>query len=194
MVKNINEKKLGKAARRNTVCRSYSGAKAAMIKKKIQQCWSEDNHYEEIILHVGTNDLVNDQPENVTKEMEDLINMVKNKTRKIAISSVIKRYDSKVSNEKVSTFNRLVHGLCIKHKIAFIDNDCIDQPLLNKSNLHLNKDGDRALGKAFCAYLKQGRSDLTNKNVRIINKQVFQTSQRTDWTKYLKYVKRVLNQ
>lgn len=194
MVKNMNEKKLGKAARKNTVCHSYSGAKVGQIRQKMQQYWSEDTQHEEIILHVGTNDLVREQPEKVAKELEELINLVKGKTRKIAISSVIKRYDNKVSATKISDFNHLVHELCIKHKITFIDNDCIEQPLLNKSNLHLNKNGDRALGSAFCAYLKQGRTNHQNNNVRNINKQVFQTSQRRDWTEYLKYIERVMNQ
>ena len=63
MVKNIDRKKLERAARKNTVCHSYSGAKVGQIKEKIKQYWSEDCQYEEIILHVGTNNLANEQPE-----------------------------------------------------------------------------------------------------------------------------------
>ena len=54
----------------------------------------------------------------------------------------------------ISSYNNLLHNLCIKHKIAYIDNDCIDNSMLNRSNLHLNKNGDSALGSAFCAFLK----------------------------------------
>ena len=128
MVKNIDRKKLERAARKNTVCHSYSGAKVGQMKEKIKQYWSEDCQYEEIILHVGTNNLANEQPERVAEQMEELINKVKVHTKKIAVSSVIKRYDNKVNARNISNYNNLVHELCIKHNITFIDNDFIDQP------------------------------------------------------------------
>ena len=58
MVKNIDQRKLERAGRKKTICHSYSGAKVGHIREKIQQYWKEDHQYEEIILHVGTNDLV----------------------------------------------------------------------------------------------------------------------------------------
>ena len=160
MVKNMDEKKLKRAAKKATVCHSYSGARIGQIKEKIEDYWNEDNQFQEIILHVGTNDLVHEQPENVAKEMEALINVVKGKTEKIAVSSVIKRYDNKVRASNIHKYNHLIHELCVKHKITFINNDCIDQQLLNRSNLHLNKNGDRALGSAFCTYLKQNTTNI----------------------------------
>ena len=70
---------------------------------------------------------------------EALINTVKTHTKNIAVSSVVKRYDNKVNASDISHYNHLLHELCTKYNIAFIDNDCIDQPFLNQSNLHLNK-------------------------------------------------------
>ena len=138
---------------KKTVCHSYSGAKVSQIKEKIQQYWNQDHQYEEIILHVGTNDLVHDlvheKPEKVAEEMEVLINTVKAHTKKVTVSSVVKRYDNKVNARNICYYNHLLHEFCIKHYIAFINNDCIEQPLLNRSNLHFNKNGDRALGSAF---------------------------------------------
>ena len=89
MVKNIDEKTLERAAKKATVCHSHSGARVGQIKEKIEENWNECNQFEEIILHVRTNVLVHEHPENVAKEMEALINVVKGKTGKIAVSSVI---------------------------------------------------------------------------------------------------------
>ena len=89
MVKNIDQRKLERAAKKKTVCHSYSEAKVGHIREKIQQYWNEDQQYEEIILHVGTNDLVHEKPEKVADEMEALINTVKAHTRNIAVSSVV---------------------------------------------------------------------------------------------------------
>ena len=169
--------------------------KVGHIRDKIQQYWNEDHQYDEIILHVGTNDLVHEKPEKVA-EMEALINTVKAHTENIVVSSVVKRYDNKVNARDISHYNHLLHKLCTKYNIAFIDNDCIDQPFLNRSNLHLNKNGDRALGSAFCTYLKQYRTiNYQSKNT---SEQFFQLNQgpkrKQDWMAYLRYVHRHLHQ
>ena len=184
MVKNIDGKELKRAAKKATVCHSYSGARVGQIKEKIE--------FEEIILHVGTNDLIHEQPENVANEMEALINVVKGKTEKIAVSSVIKRYDNKVRASNISKYNYLIHELCMKYKITFINNDCIDLQLLNRSNLHLNKNGDRALGSAFCTYLKQNTAN--NHSPRNFNNRGFYKTRSTNWTEYLNFVHSMLNQ
>ena len=92
-------------------------------------------------------------PEKAASNMENLINKVKSSTTNIAVSGVIKRYDGKVNNNIIYNYNKLIHSICAKQNIAFIDNSCIDKPLLNRSNLHLNREGDRTLGSAFCTYL-----------------------------------------
>lgn len=56
----------------------------------------------------------------VAKDMEDLINTVKTHTKKTAVSSIIKRYDVRVQNSKISDCNSLLEKLCIKNKITFI--------------------------------------------------------------------------
>ena len=61
----------------------------------------------------------------------------------IAISGVIKRYESRVQASKISHFNHLVKNLCANHNASFFNNDHIDR-LLSRFNLHLNREGDRA--------------------------------------------------
>lgn len=164
MVKNINSRKLERAARSKTICHSYSGATVGQIKEKVESYWNEDQHYEKVILHVGTNDLAREEPTEVAKNMETLIEKVKAHTKEVAVSSVIKRYDNRIRASKITQYNSLLHELCIKHKIVYVNNDCIDKVLLNGSNLHLNRCGDRALGSAFCTYLKQRNTPIKSRN------------------------------
>ena len=154
MVKNIDNNKLSKAAKKRTVCHSYSGATVEQIATKFDQHSKEDQSFDKVIIDVGTNDLVRTQPEKVVQNMESLIVKVKSQAKQVAASAVVRRYDYKVKPEIINSYNNLLHKLCIKHKIAYIDNDCIDNSMLNRSNLHLNKNGDRALGSAFCTFLK----------------------------------------
>jgi hypothetical protein len=91
--------------------------------------------------------------------METLITKAKHThANEVAASSVIRRYDNKVRASNITHYNNLLHQLCIKHNITYIDNDCIDRSMLiNGSNLHLNKHGGKSLGGAFCAFLKPKR-------------------------------------
>ena len=79
---------------------------------------------------------------------------VKNGTNNIAISSVIIRSDGRVDSDKVLLFNRVIKEWYISNDVHFIDNSDINCTHLNGSNFHLNRTGDRLLGRNICAYLK----------------------------------------
>ena len=146
MVKHIDGNKIGRAARSKAICHSYSGATVNQLARKFDECQSEDLQCNTIILHVGTNDLVREEPEKVAADMDSLVNKVKAHTNKVAVSGAIKHYDGKVKNYKIEQYNKLINGLCSKHNITYIDNSYIGKSLLNGSNLHLNRYGDKALG------------------------------------------------
>jgi hypothetical protein len=73
-----------------------------------------------------------------------------------------------------------IYNLCTKHNINYINNDDIDKSLLNGSNLHLNKAGDKALGGTFCSYLKSSRP-INTRQVPSRNNQRFFSP---NWTAY----------
>ena len=190
MVKHINNNKIQRAAGCKVVCHSYSGATINQIKDKFQ---SKAQGYSSIIIHAGTNDLVNHEPEDVAVRMENLITTVSKVTKRLAISSVIRRHDGKVSNRKIDKYNNLLHDLCDKYRVTFINNDDINCNLLNHSKLHLNHEGDRVLGSAFCSYLKAYRNSPPRKgnNYNQINDKKFfhvYNNQMKDWLGYLQYV------
>ena len=157
MVKHIDRVKIERAAGCQSVIHSYSGARVEQVSSKIKEYWSEGEQYDTVLLHVGTNNLASEEPEEVASKMDGLIKDLKDHAKKIAISSVIKRYDNRVPASKITRFNNFVKNLCMKHNTTFLDNDHIDRSLLNRSNLRLNQQGDRVLGSVFCAYLKSFR-------------------------------------
>ena len=111
---------------------------------------------------MGTNHLVSDDAKVAAKQMEDRIVEGKSQAENVAVSSVLKRYDNTVPQFRITDYNNLVHELCTKHNITFIDNGNIDQSMLNRSNLHLNYSGDKTLGKTLCSYLRSIRSGNQN--------------------------------
>ena len=143
---------------------------------------------------MGTNDLVNEEENHVAEKMENLIEKVRQQTERIAVSSVIRRYDSKVSQSKIASYNNLLHNLCLKHNIYYINNDNIDKPLLNRSNLHLNKVGDKALGSAFCTFLKSIRASHAGSVPPGGGEPFFPPAVRRtkEWTDYLRCVRQAM--
>ena len=193
MVKHIDAKKIAKAARCKAVSHSYSGATIHQLTEKFTD-EIEKQKYHTVILHVGTNDLTHDNPEKAASNMENLINKVKSSTMNIAVSGVIKRYDGKVNNNIIYHYNKLIHSICAKQNIAFIDNSCIDKPLLNRPNLHLNREGDRTLGSAFCNYLKSIRIRKPNVLLNTQAENFFWPvyGRRKEWTTHLKTVRNMI--
>ena len=166
MVKHIDRQKIERAAGCQSVVHSYSGARVEQINSKIKEYWSEGEQYDTVVLHVGlTNNLVSEDPEKVAAKMDELIENLKDHAKKIAVSSVIKRYDNRVPASNITYFNNLVNNLCSNRNITFLNNDHIDRSFLNRSNLHLNQLGDRVLGSAYCTYLKSARVRPTG-NIR----------------------------
>ena len=102
MVENISNSKISRAAKTESTCHSYSGARIQHLKEKIKDHRSDDHtNYEVVIIHAGTNNLVNESPQDVAGHMESLIQAVKIHSSNVAVSSVVKRYDGKVSHQKI---------------------------------------------------------------------------------------------
>ena len=190
MVKHINQQKIQRAAGDPSIVQSYSGAKVDQINAKLNEYMAKDQ-FHAVIVHVGTNDLVHEGPEAVATKMDDLIARMKGKVKRIAVSSVIKRYDGRVTASSITHFNNLVKSLCAQHNVTFINNDHIDKSFLNRSNLHLNKIGDTALGRAFCTYLRSIRNEsVSPQNSFFCN--VYHHRKR-EWIRHLQNVKQMMN-
>jgi hypothetical protein len=67
---------------------------------------AEGEQYDTVLLHVGTNNLAFEEPEEVASKMDGLIKDLKDHANKIAISSVIKRYDNRSLSIRPSVLKR----------------------------------------------------------------------------------------
>ena len=161
MTKHICNQKVGRACRGLSKCYTYSGATVSTLETKLKSIMANES-FSNLIIHVGTNDLVHKPAEAVAKNLEDLVMKFKGHTSNIAISSVIMRNDGRVNPEQIFSLNCIINQWCINNNVHFIDNSNINSTHLNRSNLHFNKVGDRVLGKNICAYLKLIRIGYVN--------------------------------
>ena len=102
-----------------------------------------------IIVHSGTNDLKQNEPESIVEQILDIghvIHSISPKT-KICFSGVIKRSDDNELNAKVGEVNGLSKFACSEFGFDYIDNSSKDVSCLNRSGLHLNRRGDTSLAK-----------------------------------------------
>lgn len=142
-----------KLSRNNTIkTRKHSGCTTKDLKHHIMP--TIDKKPKIIICHAGSNDLTNDI--DTIENYQTIINRIKRKTpyTKIAISSVIKRFDHKNIEMKVVDLNMQLKKLCNDNLIDYIDNDNIDESCLSARKLHLINKGNAYLASNFIRYVK----------------------------------------
>lgn len=154
----------------DSMIKSVQGWKMSKAKRVISRCFPGSTvkdmvHYvkptlernpDELIIHVGTNDLVSKDAETVIKEMTNLASQVRSQcsNTKITFSSIIARNDEKVCDSKVQKVNDMMKQSAIKNNWSFIDNSNITKDCLNQGGLHLNKKGSGKLIMNLITYIK----------------------------------------
>ena len=109
-----------------------------------------------VILHVGTNDLKKDVT--VEEVAENIIKLATSSFlsgTKIAISGLVPRNDN--LSERCDYLNDYLHKACAERNIAFINHyHCMDRYRhLNKSKLHLNEEGTVMLANSFLTFISK---------------------------------------
>ena len=105
---------------------------------------------EEVILHVGTNNLESSEPRGIA---EGIINL----GLKIQfISSLISRSDQTL-NGKIKDVNKILNQLAKQHAWRTIPHSNIKNEHLNASGLHLNVQGTKLLAKNLISHLRNSR-------------------------------------
>ena len=106
-----------------------------------------------IIIHVGTNDLNGVEP---PKEISArIINLATkcSQNSTVLVSSIIARGD--MLNGKAEAVNDILRASCLSRNIGFIDHLNITSEDLNNSKLHLNKAGDKKLSYNFINFISK---------------------------------------
>ena len=122
-----------------------SGAKIKNISNNLDELIQ--NYLKTIILHVGTNNAVEDAPEDIYNDLISLKAKIEDKipSCQVVISCLIRRSDNVKVNktaEKVNSFIKLA-------KLKCIDNGNITDKHLGRRGFHLNHNGNIIFAKIF---------------------------------------------
>ena len=150
MVKHQKEWDIGKAAGHRVVVKAFSGARTRDMvhysKPRILQA------PDQIILHCGTNDLHNSEPEAVANRIVDLAQQIKSSTEaNVVISELVCRSDPAL-NEKVRGTNVLLARLCKQKNLHVINHSNITTQKLNRDGVHLLHSGNELMTNNFIYY------------------------------------------
>ena len=110
---------------------------------------------EEVILHVGTNNLKFSEPRKIAQGIVNLGLKIQNHSPdcKITISSLISRSDQTL-NGKIKDVNKIVNQFAKQHAWRTIPHSNIKNEHLNASGLHLNVQGTKLLAKNLISHLR----------------------------------------
>ena len=155
MVKNVKSWDLKRRSENieNISVKVFNGA---TVKDMISYCQpSVERKPDKIILHAGTNDLSNKKLSEV-KIAESIVQLAKSieeKGVKVVVSGLIARGDYLETKRK--RVNLILADMCRDERFRFVDHPNIE-PLqhLNRSKLHLNREGDNILAENFLEVCK----------------------------------------
>ena len=151
IVKYVQGQKLSNKVR--TVVKSFSGAKVDHMFHYMKP--TLELQPDEVILHVGTNDLKNLSPKYVAERIADLgRNIVADSpSTKVTISSLTCRTDDRLLNDKVVQVNSYLSTLCSQNDWTILSHSNITTTHLNASGLHLNHRGTDNLSSNFSKHI-----------------------------------------
>ena len=101
-----------------------------------------DRAPDQILLHVGTNDLSNKQKSdvNIAQDIIDLAKRIESHHINVVVSGLVPRYDR--YEPKRVRVNYILRDLCLEHKFKYCEHSNIDASNhLNRSKVLLNKAG-----------------------------------------------------
>ena len=156
IIKNINPRKL---SRNKVIKRTFPGKSAEEIISEVKKIKSDPTY---IILHVGMNNLLVDDPIVCVEKIRNLAININKKFPKstIGLSSITTRRDLNLE-EQIEKVNVGLLDFCTKNKFNFIDNRNLDSSCLNGSLLHLNVKGSALLATNFIKFLRANTSAST---------------------------------
>ena len=116
MLKYLNPRKMQQGQEQKITIKTFSGAKFEDMDHYVKPtlCTTPD----EIILHIGTNNLRNNNPSVVITAMGNLADTIAQQSKdvKVTLSEVITRSDDHSMVEKVNIYNEQLAKLCKERK------------------------------------------------------------------------------
>ena len=149
IINGVDERKISSS--RKVKVRSFPGARIQDMYHYLMPIIEKEPDY--IILHIGTNDAVTSEPQQIVDDLLALKLFVKEKLKncKVIISLPTKRTD----NAKAASRNLVVIQKLLQLKIQTMDNSNILDQHLSKRGLHLNNQGTVRLAMNFISHVKR---------------------------------------
>ena len=154
MTKHLQAYRIGRSTNERVSSKSFSGATCKDMKHYIVP--TLEKKPDELILHIGTNDLKDTAPKEVVRDIMALKDFIVKKSPqiKVTISELTLRTDDKKINDKVTNFNELLKKACINSKLTVIEHTDIDDQCVNQSGVHLNKKGTSQFALSIIKHLR----------------------------------------
>ena len=147
IIKQIQGWKLGKKVGHRVVVKSFSGATTSDMKHYLKP--TLEKNPQQILLHVGTNDLRDQNPNVVVDNVVELARKIESETSaRIILSELVTRSDN-VSSESVKNVNKKLKKFCNQNNWKLVQHQNITINDLNQSGLHLNNRGNNILFNNF---------------------------------------------
>ncbi|PFX20940.1 hypothetical protein AWC38_SpisGene14594 [Stylophora pistillata] len=163
MISRIPGKDLGKAVGHRVIVKPFSGATTMAMNHYLKP--NLESSPNEVILHIGTNDLKTREPKAVAESIVDLARQIEGTCdTTVTLSELVCRKDK--LDQAVKTANKHLKKFCHQNGWKLIHHENISHSGLNKGGLHLNFKGSR-----------QRLNTLTaSPTIRMNNTQVSQVS------------------
>ena len=141
---------------------SLKGKGINEVRENIERMSIQGKDPQNIIIHVGSNDLNQHSPELLSKEFEDLIEYIQEKYRfsKILISLVLQKMGNYQFDRKAREVNQLLKDLCLNKKVSCVfHNNIKTDDLFRADKVHLS---DRGTAVFVNNLKKQLRGNVSN--------------------------------
>ena len=149
MLKYVNPAKLRKSTKYNINVKTFPGAKVEDMKYYVKPAL--DKASDQLILHVGTNDIKHTSPQEIANSISSLGQEIEKQQPKtnLIISELIIRNDDPKLNMKIKELNDKLTQVCKNNKWDLINHKNILPNHLNEYGLHLTRQRTACLAKNF---------------------------------------------
>ena len=115
------------------------------------QYWNYKN-FDDALLHVGVNDLLNDESQGSVQNLQDNLKQIGSKCKSARVKSVLISgiiVNNKLTSVYILRVNQCISNMCRDNPFVLIDNNSIPTSSLFRDGLHLLKVEKRILANKF---------------------------------------------
>ena len=151
IVKKLSSWKLTKSTSTKVTVSAVPGARVQDMYHYVKPSLEKSDKPVNVLLHVGTNDLKYNSPQNVADQIINLAKHIEDNRPQtnVQISELTKRCDSDELSSKVREVNKLINKYCKQSGRSLTKHNNIDELCLNQGKLHLNNKGVAILASNF---------------------------------------------